>query len=163
MPRVIHFLAHAFGHDGQRNQLRVRVFQRRARGISMVLENQNVAKSLVVLQVQHAVAQREQHVFDRLFAQPGKCRVVIRRLDDYFVRAHSVHAVKQSLARAVQISFDSQRRKFIRHHAHRPPRRVRAAAVAPVSKQFRRSLILVAVAERAKSLAANLHALAHEI
>src|SRR5256885_16149296 len=48
--RAIKFLDHLFGHDGQGNELAVRVFQRRARSFAVILENEDVTEAFVLLQ-----------------------------------------------------------------------------------------------------------------
>src|SRR5579859_225227 len=65
MLRRVQFLAHSLGYDRERDQLRVRVLQRRTRRISMILEDESVAKPLVILEIQHAIAISPQHVLDR--------------------------------------------------------------------------------------------------
>jgi len=126
----------------------MRMLHRRSRRFPMILENQNVPETLVVFQVQHAVPVSPQHVFHRALRERGQCCRVIRRFDHHLVGADSVHLVEQPFAFAVKIPFDSQRRKFVRHHAQLPTRRVRAAAVPPVHQHFRRRLGLIPCAER---------------
>ena len=66
MLRAVHFLAHALGHDRQRDQLRVRVLQRRAGRLAVVFEKQDVAEATVVFQIEHAVAIGPQRFLERL-------------------------------------------------------------------------------------------------
>ena len=113
----------------------------------MVLENQNVAEAFIVLQVQHAVPVSPQHVFHSAFWERRQRGGVIRRFNDHFVRADSVHLVEQAFSFAVQLAFDPQRRKAIRHHAQLPSRRVRSSPISPVYQHFRRRLGLIAEAE----------------
>src|SRR5208337_5371995 len=46
--RTLQFLDHVFGHDGQRDELSVPVFQRRAGQGSVVLEDENVLEAAVL-------------------------------------------------------------------------------------------------------------------
>src|ERR1700741_20518 len=48
MLRRVQFLAYSLGHDGERDQLRVRMFQRRSGGISMIFEDERIAKPFVI-------------------------------------------------------------------------------------------------------------------
>ena len=55
---------HLLGQNWKRDDLRMRMLQGRARGFAMVLKNQNVLEPAVLLQVQNAVAESPQHIFD---------------------------------------------------------------------------------------------------
>ena len=109
-------------------------------GIAMIFENERVAKPLIVLQVQHAIAIGPQNVLNRAVRQGGESALVIGGLNDHFVRAHAIHAVKQAIALAVEVAFDAQRGKFIGNYTNGPTGRIRASAVAPVGQNFRRGL-----------------------
>ena len=125
------------------------MFDGSARGFAVILEDQDVAESFVVLQIEHAVAIGPQNVFDGAFRESGQSGRVIRRFDDHFMRADAVHFVEEAFAFAVEIAFDAQSGKFVGHDAHRPARSVRAAVAAAIDQNLRRSLGLVAGAERA--------------
>src|SRR6267142_4544025 len=73
---------------------------------------------------------------------------MLRRFNDYFVRADSVHLVEEAFAFAVQFTLDPQCRKFVWNHANAPARRVGATAVAPIHKNLRRRLGFIPNAER---------------
>src|SRR5579862_6072622 len=89
---------------------------------------------------------------------------MIRRLDNDFVRTDSVHTIKQAFPLAVQLSLDSQRGKLVGNYAHIPARRVcRGATAPPVGQYLRRRLALIAITERTKSLALDVHALTDEV
>ena len=139
VPATVHFFAHAARNDRQRDQLRMGMLQRSAGGLAVIFENQDVAEALVVFQVEHAVAVRPQNVFDSAFsARLRERRGVIRRFDDHFVRADAIHLVEQAFAFAIEVAFDAQRRKFIRHDANATsPACLFAAAVAAVHQNFR--------------------------
>src|SRR6266478_2306661 len=149
VPAVVDFFAHAARDDRQGNQLRVGMIDGRPGSFSVILENENVAKALIVLQVQHAVAITPKHVLHGTFRQRGKRCKMVRRLNHHFVRADSTHLVKETFALAVQFTLNSQRGKFVRHHADTPARRVGTSAVPAVHKNFRRSPSFVARAEGA--------------
>ena len=76
---------------------------------------------------------------------------MIRRFDNYLVRADAVHPVVHAVALAIQLAFDSQSGKLIRNHAHPPTRLVAPAAIA-VGQNLRRSFRFIAVIERAISV-----------
>src|SRR5579863_7432366 len=88
---------------------------------------------------------------------------MIRSFYDHLMRANSIHAVKKTLALAVEISFNPQGRKFIWDYAHAPSRRVPAAPVTPERQYFRRSASLVTRAKGAKRTALHLHAFTGKI
>src|SRR6266849_2515049 len=160
---AVHFLAHALGHDWQRNQLRMGVLERRPGSLAVVLENQDVTEALVIFQVEDAVAIGPQHLFDGSLGHRGQRALVIRRFDDHFVRPDTVHAVKQSLALAIEVAFDAQRRELVRDDADSPTGAIPRAAVAAVGQDLGRRLRLIAVAKRAKALPLDLYAFANEV
>src|ERR1043166_1843050 len=133
----------------------------------MILKDQNVFKAPVFLQIENPVPERPQHVFDSLRRQRGKICIVIRRLDDDLMGPNSVHAVEHSFGLPVQSAFNTQSRKLIGYHAHRPPRRVSLRGRSPiwiwtVSLDLGRSLALIAVAEGTEN-SLNLHSFANKI
>src|SRR5713101_7633892 len=160
---AVHFLAHALGDNRQRNQLRMGVLERRPGSLAVVLENQDVTEALVILQVEDAVAIGPQHLFDGSLGHRGQRALVIRRFDDHFVRPDTVHAVKQSLALAVEIAFDAQRRELVRDDADSPTGAIPRAAVAAVGRDLGRRLPLISIAKWAKAISLHLHAFANEV
>src|SRR5260370_13180038 len=104
-------------------------------------------RSLVVLQVQHTVPIAPEHVLHSTFGQGGERCKMVRRLNHNFVRANSVHLVKQAFAFAVQFALDPQRGKFVGHTPDAPARRVWASAVPSVNENLRGSSRLIAHAE----------------
>ena len=60
------FFASRAGNNRQGDQLRVRMLEGRAGGLAMILENQNVSEAPVLSQIENAVAERPQDVFDAL-------------------------------------------------------------------------------------------------
>src|SRR5260370_30428476 len=117
-------------------------------GLAVILEDENVAEALVILQVQHAVAIAPEHVLAGSFGQARERRKMIRRLNHDFVRADSVHLVKETSSFAVQFALDAQRGKFVWDNPDAPARRVGASAVPTVNEDFRRSSRFIARAER---------------
>ena len=94
-------------------------------------------------------------------------RGVVGSLDDDLVGADAVHPVEHALGLAVQVAFDSQRREFVGHDAHRPAGRIAlgrrpAVRVGTISLNFGRSLALISGTERAEA-ALDLYGFAHEI
>src|SRR5260370_40356316 len=129
--------------------LRMGVIDCRASGLAVILENEDVAKALVVFQVQHAIPITPEHVLPGTFGKRGERRKMVRGFNYDFVRADSIHLVKETFAFAVQFAFDAQSGKFIWHHADAPTRRVWASAVPSVDENFRRCARLIAHAEGA--------------
>src|SRR5579871_961349 len=84
------FLGHVDGKNRQRDQLGVRMLQRRPGSLAMILEDQNVLKPAVLLQVENAVAEGPQNIFDAFRWQGREVGIVVWSLDDYLVRANAV-------------------------------------------------------------------------
>src|SRR6516225_1343920 len=156
------FFQHMLGHDGQRNQLPVGMFQRCSCGCAMVLEDHDVLEALVFLQIEDAVAEGPQHILNPLFGQRCQRLVMVRRLNNDFVRADAVHLVEHAIGRAVQAAFNLQCRKLVGHYTNRPTLGIAPGAVRTVSKHFGRCLAFVAGTKRAKS-ALQLHRLPYKI
>src|SRR5712692_8036766 len=55
--RALDLLAHEVGDDRQRDELRMRVLERRARRSTMVLEDQDVPKPTVLLEIHDTIAE----------------------------------------------------------------------------------------------------------
>ena len=123
--RAIQLFPHLARHDRQRNQLRMTVLERRACRRAVILEDDDMAQTDVALQVEHAIAPGPEHLLDRRLGHRRQRLSVDRRLDDDFVRANAVHPIEQPLAFAIEIAFDAQRRKLVRHDAHVPAGGVR--------------------------------------
>src|SRR5260370_37494786 len=121
----------------------------RAGSFSVIFENEDVAKALVILEVQHAIPITPEDVFDGAFRQSGQRCTMVRRHDDHFVRADSIHLVKETFSFTVQFAFDAERGKFVRHNADAPAWRVWASAVPAVDENFRGSTGFVADTEGA--------------
>src|SRR5579862_1274865 len=143
------------------------MFQRGPGSLAMVLEDQNVFEPPILLQIENAIPEGPQHVFDSLWRQCRQARSVVRSLDDYFMRPDPVHSVEHPLSLTVQIALDAESRKLVRYNSNRPSRRVPlrrrpSIRIRPVRLNLRWSLPLIAVAKRAES-PLNLHVLAYEI
>ena len=140
----------------------MRMLHRRAGGFAIVTEHHDVAKSAIFFQISRAFSKCPEEFLDLPFRHISQGGVVVRGFDHHLVSANPVHLVVHALALAVQIAFDAQRRKFVRHHTHAPTRFVTAAAV-PISQDFRRRLMLMAVIEGADSWLAGRHRLTDKI
>ncbi len=96
------------------------MFERRPSGSAVILEDQDESEARVALQVLDAFAKRPQHPLDMRFAHGRQRLPVFGRLDDDFMRADAVHAVEHALALTIEVAFDLQRRKLVRHDAQVP-------------------------------------------
>src|SRR5580698_3647200 len=72
---------------------------------------------------------------------------MVRRFHNDFMRADTVHFVKEAFAFAVEIAFNAKCGEFVGHDPNRPAGSVRAAIAAPVDENFWRRLGFVARAE----------------
>ena len=101
-------------------------------------------------------------MFDGTIGEHRQRVVVIRSLDDHFVRADPVHAIEQAVAFAVEPAFNSQRRKFIWYHPNCPSGRVFAASISAVGNNLRRRLAFVAGTKRTNTFALYFDAFAQK-
>src|SRR5581483_10512796 len=132
------------------------MLERSPRGLSMVLENQDVLEAAVFLQIQDTVAKGPQNIFDSLGRQRREAGIMIRRFNDDFVSADAVHLVEHAFGLAIQIAFDSQGREFVGNDAYGPARRIAlrrrtSIRIRPIGLNLRRSLGLVSIAEGAEA------------
>src|SRR6266536_5676206 len=70
--RAFDFFSNVYGHNRQRDQLRMRVLQSSASGFPVVLEDQDVFEAAVLLQIENAVAEGPQYVFNLLRRKRGQ-------------------------------------------------------------------------------------------
>ena len=135
--------------------------------LTVILENQNVLEAPVFFQVKNAVTEGPQNVFNALGRQGTQCSVMVGRLNDDLVRPDPIHFVEHAFGLSIEVAFNAQRRKLVRHHTHRPTRRVThrrrsTVGIRAVSLDFRRRFVLVPIAERAEA-ALDLDTFAHEV
>src|ERR1700747_744718 len=165
--RALDFLEDVNRKNGQRNHLTMPVFERSARRLTVVLENQNVFKAPVFLEIKDAVAKSPQHVFNALRRHGGEGSVMVGGLNGDFVRADTIHLVEHALGLAIQIAFNPQGRKLVRDDAHGPARSIAqgrrtAIRIRPVGLNLGWSFSLVPRAEGAEA-AFNAHTFAYKI
>jgi len=129
------------------------MLERGAGRLAVVLEHEDVGESRILLQIEHALAVREQHVGHRVHREPGERRVVPGRLDDDLVRADAVHPVEEAFARRLELALDPERRILVRHDAIRPPGPVGSAVWRPAGQDLGWRLLLAALAEGTGALA----------
>ena len=137
-------------HDRQRDQLRVRVLERRARRRAVVLEHQDVAEAAVALEIEHPLAERPQHPLDlrlrhrrqRLDRDRG-VSMITSCAPMPFIRSNMPSPSRSSVPSTCSAGnlFGTTRSV--------PAGRVRRAAVLPVREHLGRRHVLVARAERA--------------
>src|SRR5258706_7694585 len=99
LERPVQLLGHSLRDDGRGHELGVAVLQGGAGVLAVVLEDQDVAEAVVVLEVHHAVPEGPEHVLDLLRRQLAQLLRVIGRLDDDLVRADPVHLVVEASPR----------------------------------------------------------------
>ena len=147
-PRAGFFLMDADRNHRQRHQLRMRMHEARAGGRAVVFENQNVFETRVFRQIDDAVAERPDHVFEPFQIHIVQRLAVVGRFNDHFVRAHAVHFVVHAVGGAVERAFYLERGKFVGNDADPPALLVLLATRVVVSENFRRRFIFGARAER---------------
>ena len=64
--RAVHLFLGALGDHGQRDQLAMRMLERGAGGLAVILEKQDVAEPAILLEIADAVLEGPQHLFDLL-------------------------------------------------------------------------------------------------
>src|SRR6202521_4699749 len=149
-------LDHVDRKNGQCDQLRMRVLQRSPGRLPVILENQDVLKAPVLLQIKNAVAEGPKHTFDSFGRQCCQAGIMIGSFNDDLVRPDPIHPVEQALGLAVQVALNAECRELVGNHPHRPSRRIALRwrppiRVRAVRLNLRRRLAFVPIAERAKA------------
>src|SRR5450759_4897107 len=114
----------------------------------MVLEEDDVAETVVLLQIDDALLEGPEDLFDEFLGHVAKGLAVVGPFDDDLMGADAVHLVVHALALAVQLAFDAEDGEFIGHDAHPPPGLV-AIPGGAVGQHFGRCLVFIPVTERA--------------
>src|SRR5213594_682682 len=74
-------------NDGQRDELRVRMLERSAGGLAVILEDEDGLEAAILLEIEHALSERQQHLGDGLGRQGRQRGGVLWALDHDFVSA----------------------------------------------------------------------------
>src|SRR5579863_6132264 len=114
------FILDASRNENRRSDLRMRVRPLIARGRALVLENGDVFKARIFLQVGDAARPYGKHAFDFLVAELRHASVVMRGLDDDFVRAERTHFVVHAFGETARFTFDAIERIGVRNDADLP-------------------------------------------
>src|SRR5262245_17298372 len=118
---------------------------------SVVLKNQDISKSNVFLEIEHAIAIGPQHVLNSLCRHVGQAICVVRGLDDNFMRADCVHPIVEAEALAVEVALNLKRRELVGDDTHGPVRSVSLQRLQPIGHNFFRCQSLLPWAKRAES------------
>src|SRR5690349_14053106 len=110
----------------------MRMLEARAGLRAMILEDDHVAKALVTLEIQYAVAIGPQHLFDLERFKVRHTNVMLGRFDHHLVRPDPVHQIVYALAAPSRVTFNPQCRKLVRDAAHSPSGLIRRSAGYPV-------------------------------
>src|ERR1700736_1325847 len=92
---------------------------------AMILEDDYVAKALVTLEIQYAVAIGPQHLFDLRRFKVRHTTVMLGRFDYHLVRPDPVHQIVYAFAAPSRAAFNPQCRKLVGDAADAPPRLIR--------------------------------------
>ena len=108
--------------DGERDELRVRMLQRGAGGLAVILEDEDGLEAAILLEIEHALTEGEQDLGDGVGRHRRQGRRVVRALDHHLVSADSRHPVIGPLAARLELALDAQRGELVRDHTVRPAR-----------------------------------------
>src|SRR5713226_1049563 len=126
---------------------------------AMILEDDNVAKALVTLEIQYAVAIGPQHLFDLERFKVPQTGVMLGRLDYHFVRPDPIHQIVYAVAAPSRAAFNPQCRKLVGDAAHAPSGLIGRRAGRTIRQNFGRGQMLHSGAEYARSTLALLRTL----
>jgi hypothetical protein len=148
--RAGQFLLHPLRRDRRGDELRVRMGDRGAGQVALVLEDQDILEAVIAGQVGHA---RPIGVHDRgdvPLGQVGQLHIVVGRLGDDLMRADAGHLVEHADPFPRQLPLDAQHGIFVRQHAHLPAGRVGGRARRAHCKDLARGERLLAAAKHAR-------------
>src|SRR6185437_11725681 len=142
----------------------MRMIERRSRSLAMVLEDHDVLKTTVLLEIENPVTKCPEQVFHPFYRHGGQSFHMVGGLNDHLMSADAVHLVEHSIGLAVQVTFNTQSRKFVRHHTQVPVCVALAAIFSrPIRQNFRRRLSFIARTKRAETGRLDVGTLAGEI
>ena len=135
-------------HQRHRQELRVRMVERRAGLRAEVLDDQKALEAEVAPQVAHALAPRPQHPLHLLARHRRQGRAMVGRFDDHLVRAKTAEPLKERLPGIAEVRFDPQRRLAIGDDADLPAGAVVGRAGRSPGENFAAGERLLTLAER---------------
>ena len=93
IPSRVQLLGHDAGSDGRGDDLSVRMRQGRARGLAVVLEDQDVSEPGISLQILKPMFVGLYDALDLFLRHLPDVKPMLRRLDDHLMGAHPAHHV----------------------------------------------------------------------
>ncbi len=126
------------------------MFQARTGGVSVVLEYEDVLEPLVALKVLNALLEGLEHLLHVRLRNRGPNGTVVGGFYDNLVSPNAAHHIVHPFSDPAQVAFDHEGRKLIWHHPNAPAFSVGRGVGRTISQHFRRGLVFVAVAKRAK-------------
>src|SRR5919108_1667913 len=100
------------------------MFERSSSSFTVVLKYEDVFKTLVFLQINHAIAKCPDHIFHALDGHVSESLVVLGSFYDDLVSADAVHLVEHALGLAIKVALDAECRELVGNHAHAPTGRI---------------------------------------
>ena len=73
----------------------------------MIFEDEDVLEAAVLFQVEDAIAEGPENVFDPFGGEGSEAGVVVGGLDDDLMRTDAVHLVKHAFGLAIELAFDA--------------------------------------------------------
>src|SRR3954470_233504 len=126
------------------------MLQRRSRRFAVVLEEQCIAQTRVLLQVNYTIPERPEEIFNALLVHIAERRHMIGRFDDHFMSTDPGHLVVEAFAFALQVALHAQGGELVGDYPQRPAGFVRAS-IGPVCQNFGRCFRFMPGAERAET------------
>src|ERR1022692_2071340 len=160
--RAVHLFLRPLGDYGQCDELAMRMLQRRPGRLSVILEQQDVAKPAVLLEIAHSVLESPEDFLDLPLRHFSHGDGMVGGFDDDLVRADAVHLVVHPFALPVELAFDAEHRELVRHHANAPTGLV-AAAAGSVGQNLGRGLVFVTRVEGANAGGGRRHRLPDKV
>src|SRR6185437_15769274 len=134
----------------------MRMIERSPRGLAMVLEDHDVLKTTVLFEIENPVTKCPEQVFHPFYRHGGQSFHMVGGLNDHLMSADAVHLDEHSIGLAVQVTFNAQSRKFVRHHTQVPVCVALASIFSrPIRQNFRRRLSFIARTKLADLMSAR--------
>jgi hypothetical protein len=117
----------------------------------MILKDHGIAKTNILLEVEHPVSVSPEDVLEIFRGKVGEGFVMVGSFDDYLVGSDAVHFVIEPHPFPVQFPLNPQSGEFVRHNPQTPSRTIPLTPFGSESHNLGRSFILVSRAERTKT------------
>src|SRR6266478_2017495 len=103
---------------------------------AVVLEDQHVAETFVMREIERPLTIGPQQLLDLMQLEVGQPAIMVGAFYQHLVRADSIHQIVQPVAAPSRRALDAQRGELVADRTHTPSRTVRLRAVVAIGEHL---------------------------